>query len=128
MALLAGAGIARERVFITNAVLCNPRDAKGRNDMPAAPEIARCRPFLEETLRLVDAPVVVTLGRIALASLDRIATHGLTLRHDVGRAAAWAGRTLVPLYHPGPRAQIHRSFDKQQADFIALARLIRGGP
>ncbi len=124
-ALLAGAGIPRERVFVTNAVLCNPRDAQGRNAAPSSLEVANCRPFLRETLKLIAAPIVVSLGRVALAALEGISPNGLVLRHDVGRVVPWAGRLLVPLYHPGPRAQLHRSFAQQQEDFAALAELIR---
>jgi uracil-DNA glycosylase family 4 len=122
-ALLIGAGICRERIFVTNAVLCNPRDERGRNARPSAAELARCRPFLRRTLDVVRAPVVVALGRVALESLRAVEPHDVELRRDVGHAVPWAGRLLVPLYHPGPRAQIHRSFALQQGDFIALARL-----
>ena len=65
-AFLALAGLSRDGVFITNAVLCNPTDAVGRNRTPSSGEIARCRPFLARTLALIDAPVVVALGRVAL--------------------------------------------------------------
>src|SRR5258707_1380878 len=37
--LLARAGLRRDDVFITNAVLCNPQDAGGRNDEPSAAEL-----------------------------------------------------------------------------------------
>lgn len=119
--LLAAADIAREQVFVTNAVLCNPRDVQGRNATPSMREVANCRPLLAETLALVRAPLVVALGRIALATLDRIEPHGLSLRHDVARIVPWHGRHLAPLYHPGPRAQLHRSFVQQQEDFRAIA-------
>ncbi|HXK34242.1 MAG TPA: uracil-DNA glycosylase family protein, partial [Dehalococcoidia bacterium] len=49
-AFLALAGIPRAHAFITNAVLCNPLDAQGRNRPPAPAEVARCRPFLARTL------------------------------------------------------------------------------
>jgi DNA polymerase len=45
------------------------------------------------------------------------------LRRDLGKAVRWSGRTLVPLYHPGPRAQLHRPFCAQQEDFVELERL-----
>jgi len=122
--LLATAGIARNGVFVTNAVLCNPRDPQGRNAPPALTEIARCQPFLRRTIDLVAAPVIVALGRVALAALARLEAHDLELRRDIGRAIAWRGRILVPLYHPGPRAQIHRPLVAQERDFAALAALL----
>src|SRR5437763_1354383 len=55
-AFLAIAGIRREDVFVTNAVLCTPLDGGGRNRPPTAAESARCGRFLERTLDLVSAP------------------------------------------------------------------------
>ena len=39
--LLPETGLSRERVFITNAVLCNPKDQLGRNDAPRRAEVGR---------------------------------------------------------------------------------------
>lgn len=117
--LLLEAGLRREEVFVTNAVLCNPRTPDGRNRAPSRTERASCLEHLRPVLELVRAPVVVSLGAVALAQLDAIAPHGLSLR-DVAQPAAWRDRVLFPLYHPGPRAQIHRPFALQQADFRAL--------
>jgi uracil-DNA glycosylase family 4 len=119
--LLAGAGLRRDEVFVTNAVLCNPRCPRGLNRPPSASELANCRRHLAETLRIVAAPIVVSLGAVALAALAEIEPHRLTLRAHVGQPTPWRGRTLVPLYHPGPRAQIHRPFALQAADFRRLA-------
>jgi uracil-DNA glycosylase family 4 len=124
-ALLAVAGLGREWLFITNAVLCNPQDAAGRNRPPARDELANCRGLLARQLALVDAPIVAPLGAVALATLDTLAPHGLRLRDAVARPVPWQGRLLFPLYHPGPRAQLHRSFDRQRADFAALGDLAR---
>jgi uracil-DNA glycosylase family 4 len=124
--LLEVAGLARADIFITNAILCNPRDEGGRNRGPSREELANCRPFLTRQLATIDAPFVVTLGAIALAALNALAPHGLRLREAVGQPIGWQGRTLVPLYHPGPRAQLHRPLATQQADFVALGMLVRG--
>jgi uracil-DNA glycosylase len=124
-ALLAAAGLRRADVFITNAVLCNPRDSQARNRPPARAELAACGDFLARQLAVIAAPLVVPLGAVALAALGAIAPHGLRLRDAVGRPVAWSGRLLLPLYHPGPRAQLHRPFAMQQADFVALGTLAR---
>jgi uracil-DNA glycosylase family 4 len=118
--LLAEAGMRRDEVFVTNAVLCNPRCPRGLNRAPTPAEVVNCQPHLAATLRCVAAPLVVTLGAVALRALDALEPHGLTLRRDVGQATPWRERTLVPLYHPGPRAQIHRPFARQAADFRQL--------
>lgn len=124
-ALLAHAGLGRDQVFVTNAVLCNPQDDRGRNRPPSRDELANCRGFLARQLALVAAPVVAPLGAVALAALDALAPHGLRLRESVGRPAPWAGKLLFPLYHPGPRAQLHRPTALQRADFAALGALVR---
>src|SRR5262249_9166813 len=123
--LIAEAGLTRGKIFVTNAVLCNPRDTRGCNRRPNPAELANCAAHLAGQLDLVAAPLVVTLGVIALRALDRIAPHGLSLRDDIGRAVPWRGRTLVALYHPGPQAMIHRPFARQVEDYRALGGLVR---
>jgi uracil-DNA glycosylase family 4 len=126
--LLAEAGLARDEIFVTNAVLCNPRSARGNNRTPTRSEMRNCASHLRDLLALVRAPLVVTLGAVALAQLDALSPHGLALRDDVGKPHRWLDRTLLPLYHPGPRAQIHRPFALQQADFRALRDTIAALP
>lgn len=123
--LLAEAGLQRSEIFITNAILCNPRDARGRNAPPAASEIRNCSGFLVATLDLLDPPVVVTLGAVALRALSLITSHQATLGGNVGDLLPWRGRWLIPLYHPGPRAQVHRSFARQTEDFRRLRTQVR---
>lgn len=124
--LLALSGWRREELFVTNAVLCNPQDAAGRNRPPSAVESANCLPHLAATLALLNPLLVLALGQRALAALDRIEPHGLRLREAAGRAHPWHGRLLAPLYHPGPRALIHRSLDRQIEDWrAARAALMR---
>jgi uracil-DNA glycosylase family 4 len=126
-AFLALAGLRREEVFVTNAVLCNPVDALGRNRPPRPAEVRRCRPFLEAQLTLADPWLVVALGGVALAALGRIEPHGLLLARDRGRLVSWRGRCLVALYHPGRRSLVHRNEPDQRSDWRALGRLLRVG-
>ena len=118
------AGIARSDVFVTNAVLCNPLDAQGRNRTPSSRERAHCRAYLSRTLDVVAAPVVVALGSVALESLRDIASHGASLARDAGSPLPWGGRTLVPLYHPSRQSTLHRSEERQQADWRALGAFL----
>jgi uracil-DNA glycosylase family 4 len=122
--LLTAAGLAREAVFVTNAVLCNPRDAQGRNAPPTKDELARCSGFLERQLALVNPAVVAPMGAVALKALDRLCRHGLTLTESAGRPHAWSGRVLFPLVHPSPRARVHRPEAAQRADWEKLARVL----
>jgi uracil-DNA glycosylase len=122
--LLDKADIPRETIFITNAVLCNPRDEQGRNAPPTRSEISNCVGHLKETIEIIQPRFVVTLGTVALQTLKTMETHSLQLSQDVGRCISWYERRLVPLYHPGPRAQLHRSFEKQIEDFQNLAKIL----
>lgn len=125
--LLAAAELNRDAVFITNAVLCNPRDAAGRNVRPAALELQNCREKLVATVQIIDPLWVVALGAVALATLGRIGGHGLSLATHVATAHPWRGRWLVPMYHPGPRSVARRGRGAHLEDYRRLGRLIRGG-
>jgi uracil-DNA glycosylase family 4 len=125
---LAHAGIDRARVFVTNAVLCNPRGADGLNDRPRAAEIRNCSEHLRAQIGLLDPRWVVSLGRTALDALNLIEPHGLSLAEHVGTGEPWYERTLVPLYHPGGRAVARRGFAQHVADYAALAALLTGSP
>jgi len=125
--LLEQVGLSRYDAFVTNAVLCNPKDENGNNATPSSSEVANCASFLKEQLELVDAPVVVTLGAVALRATALVTVHALTLKDSVRRAHLWAGRQLIPAYHPGQRAMVHRSFANQLADYQFVAEVVRRG-
>ncbi|MDZ4278693.1 MAG: uracil-DNA glycosylase family protein, partial [Dehalococcoidia bacterium] len=97
------------------------------NRRPAGREVAACRGFLAETHRLVRAPVVVALGVVALDALRRIEPHEAVLARDVGHAIDWAGRTLVPLYHPSIQSTLTRPHDAQRRDWRLLGQVVRSG-
>jgi uracil-DNA glycosylase len=101
--LLGRAGLTRAEVFVTNAVLCNPQDAKGRNAEPTAAELRRCGEHLRATLAVVDAPLVVALGRTAFAALQAVAPTTVPWPDALGTTTLWQGRLLAATYHPGPR-------------------------
>lgn len=118
--MLSLAGWTRADVFVTNCVLCNPRDESGNNDAPSDEELTNCSFNLEQTIRMVDPRVIVTLGAKALQALNLIERHDYTLSGSVGKQLRWWHRTVVPLYHPSPRAMLHRSMKQQEADFADL--------
>jgi DNA polymerase len=123
---LASVGLTREEIFITNAVLCNPRKASGANRRPSLSEIKNCSDFLRRQVELIDPRVVVTLGSVALAALRSVEYHPLTLKEDAGRVHEWGGRLLVPLYHPSPQVLAsHRREAAQLEDYRGVARALR---
>lgn len=106
---LSLAGLRRETLFVTNAVLCLPLDARGRNRRPTSAEVAACASFLHAQLSLVRPRIVLALGATALAALARIEPHDASLTRDAGRAFPWRGGWLLPLYHPGFRSTARRA-------------------
>jgi uracil-DNA glycosylase family 4 len=114
----------REEVFITNAVLCNPKQENGNNGTPTSEEIANCSAYLEMLINLVSPDVIVTLGAMALSALEMLSPHGIELRVGIAQIVPWRNTRLFPLYHPGPRAIIHRSLAKQRSDFMLLSKAV----
>lgn len=119
--LLSNIGWARDDVFITNAILCNPQDEKGNNATPTKDEICNCSYYLNMVLELIEPEVVVTLGAKALEALNNIENHEYTLKDNVATLVSWHGTKIFPMYHMSPRAAIHRSIIQQRTDFIALS-------
>ena len=118
--LLDFVGISRMELFITNAVLCNPKDDKGNNATPTTSEANNCSSFLKEQIDLINPSIVATLGLNALKATSSIESHNLTLKENVRTKNKWYGRFLIPLYHPGQRAMIHRSLANQRSDYQFL--------
>jgi uracil-DNA glycosylase family 4 len=127
-ALLDAAGWSRADVFITNAVLCNPRDPRGNNRTPTRVELANCSDWLARQVDVVSPVLVVALGATALRALATIAPHDLNVRDAGADPLPWASRWLAAAYHPGARAAIHRPFSQQVLDFVALAEWLRARP
>jgi len=122
--LISRAGINREAIFITNAVLCNPRAADGKNGSPTTTEIRNCSIYLEETLNIIGPRYVVALGKAALTALRAIHPLELELRESVGQLFPWNGCQVYPLYHPGPRAFVWRPKSRQAKDYELLGHLL----
>lgn len=122
--LLGNVGWRREDIFITNAILCNPKEDNGNNGTPTQEEIANCSAYLEMVIALVRPDAIVTLGATALTALDLLEPHGVKLREGVAQLVPWRSTRLFPLYHPGPRAIIHRSLAKQRSDFMLLSKVV----
>lgn len=117
--------LARTDIFITNAVLCNPHKLSGANRTPSRAEITNCAVFLQRQLELLNAPVIATLGRVALEALKAVAYHDFTLQQHAGRILRWNKRLLVPLFHPSPQVLAsHRREAAQLEDYQELRRAL----
>ena len=91
--IIEAMGMRREDVYIVNTVLCRPPN----NRNPEPEEIASCRPFLEEQIRLVRPRVVVTLGSFAAQAVLGTEEPISKLR---GRWHDAHGSRVMPTYHP----------------------------
>lgn len=123
--LLQFAGLTRQQIFITNAVLCNPRDEKGNNSAPNKGEVQNCSLHLSILIDIIEPELIVPLGQCALRSLHIIKAHHIKLRQDIRKPTKWGKHTVVPIYHPGPRTAIYRSIADQKEDFSFLVEILQ---
>ncbi len=117
-------GWSRNDIFISNAVICNPRKSDGNNDTPTLKEIRNCSTYLTELINILNPEYIVTLGAKALQSLNIICPHNIVLKNDVAKPYKWNNRIVFPLYHSGPRAFIHRPLKKQAEDYNNLKNFV----
>jgi uracil-DNA glycosylase family 4 len=114
-----------QRVFITNVVRCNPRDARGRNRDPDAREIVNCRSHLATELALARPRLVAGLGRLAWRELAGPATPFAPLDASPIQTA---GHLLFPLYHPAYVIRGAYAERLYARDFDRLAKFLRQTP
>ena len=91
--IIEAMGMTRDQVYIVNTVKCRP--ANNRN--PEPDEIAACRPFFEEQVRLVAPRAIVTLGTFAAQAVLGIPEPISQLR---GRWHDAYGARVMPTFHP----------------------------
>ncbi|MBT8217872.1 MAG: uracil-DNA glycosylase [Acidimicrobiia bacterium] len=119
--LLERVGLSRTDVYIANVVKCRP---PGNRD-PRPDEIAACKSYLAEQIRLIDPAAVVTLGNFSTKLLLKTETGITRMR---GRAYPWWNRHVVPTFHPaaalrnGPRVVEEMVTDLQLATRIIAER------
>lgn len=122
--LLSTCGIRLHESFVTNAVLCMPRDHTGKAATPSAKEIENCSEFLMAQVRLARPHVIVSMGAVALRALGRLSPHNLIVGRDHGRAVGWEGHRLLCLYHPSPRVVARVGWAVLADDISSLPRLL----
>ena len=102
---LAGIGLRREALYITNAVKFRPtkEGVSGRlsNRPPTGEEVSLFRPWLLEELAAVSPRVVATLGNTALRAVTGNTALTIGETHGIPRPLGKNAQTIVfPLYHP----------------------------
>jgi uracil-DNA glycosylase family 4 len=114
--LLAGIGLDRSKVFITNVVRHRPPE--NRDPLPS--EVEACDVWLRAHLETLRPKVVVTLGRFAMYKF--LPGESITRVH--GRARQVDGVTVFPVFHPAAALHQPSLRTELERDFQALARLL----
>lgn len=80
-------------VYICNIIKCRPP----ANRVPATTEVAACKPYLLEQIRLVDPKIILLTGATSVRSLtgDKRAMNKIR-----GTWIEWEGRLCMPILHP----------------------------
>lgn len=107
-AALNSAGIKREDVYITNAVLCMTTPPR----TPKASEVECCRNRLLEEIKSRSPKVIIALGKIATKALLGIYKPISDIRGSL-RQATHLNAYVIPTYHPAAilrNPRLHRDF------------------
>ena len=99
-------------------VKCRPP----KNRDPEETEVAACRPWLEEQIRIIDPKIIVCLGRV---SAIRFIDPNFKFTKEHGQFIEKDGRLVMGTFHP---AAILRNPNQKPAameDFFALQEKIK---
>ena len=131
------AGIARERLYVTNAVKHFKFIVRGKRRLHQAPkvtEIRACRPWLEGELQRIKPALIVALGATAAHALFGRTTpieknRGRLFEHAIGHEHARVMVTVHPSYllrlpNEALRAEAYRNF---VADLRFAAAAVENG-
>jgi DNA polymerase len=91
--ILASVGLDESNVYICNINKCRPPG----NRVPTDEEVAACKPYLLEQIRLVDPKIILLTGATAVKAItgDK---RGITKIR--GEWMQWQGRWVMPILHP----------------------------
>lgn len=126
------AGIARERVYVTNAVKHFRFERRGKrriHEKPSVAHIVACRPWLEAEFEAVQPAVVVALGATAARSVlgrtVRIGeVRGRVMPPDAAGGASALPAPVLVTTHPSALLRIDDAADRAAA-FDALVDDLR---
>lgn len=114
--LLAGIGLDRSKVFITNVVRHRPPE----NRDPLPDEIAACDVWFRAHVEALRPKVVVTLGRFAMYKF--LPGESITRIH--GKARRVGDVTVFPMFHPAAALHQPSLRVELEKDFQTLAGML----
>ncbi len=92
--ILAAVKLSAENdVYICNIVKCRPPE----NRVPTPDEMAACKPYLLEQIRLVNPQIILLTGATAMRGITGN-KQGITKIR--GQWIEWEGRLCMPIFHP----------------------------
>jgi DNA polymerase-1 len=119
-------GIARDDVYITNAVKCRPPN----NSTPKLKNIDACRDYLIEEIREVQPKIIIGLGNIAMQTLLRMRKP---FRMGNSRGGTYnlddEGLThipVIPTYHPAYIKRNEDALNPTLEDFTRALKILSG--
>ena len=124
--MLRALGLARgEATYIANVVKCRPVGPDGRDRPPTAGESAACQPYLERQIALLQPDIIVALGKVSAMALLGLPEDS-SLSSVRGKPATYAGRPLLPTFHPA--YLLRKPADKALAwrDLCTARRMVDG--
>ena len=118
--MLAAIGLRRDKnVFIANVLKCRPPG--NRNPEPG--EVAKCSPYLQRQIELVQPKLILAMGRFAVQALLNTEATIASLRGTVHQVH---GVPLVVTYHPAYLLRNLPDKAKAWADLVFAKRTIAG--
>lgn len=117
---LAENGLTRDEVYITNVVKARPPE----NRDPTPAEIEAYKPYLDRQLAIINAPVIVTLGRFSMAKF----LGDVRISQVHGKAQLVKGKVVLPFYHPAAALRAGAVLEQFREDFRHLAEIKKDLP
>lgn len=107
-----------KNIYIANMVKCRPP----QNRDPSEDEVALCRPWLEEQIKLINPKIIVCLGRI---SAIRFIDPNFKVTKEHGNFIERDGRLLMGTFHPAAILRNPNNKPAAMEDFFDLQEKIK---
>jgi DNA polymerase len=118
--MLAAIGLTRQKnVYIANVLKCRPPG----NRNPEPEEVAKCTPFLQQQIKLIEPKLILAMGRFAAQTLLNTDASIASLR---GSLHKYAGVPLIVTYHPAYLLRNLPDKSKAWADLVFARRTMAG--
>lgn len=119
--LLAGIGLKREEVYITNVVKCRPPN----NRDPTEEEINACSPYLDKQIDIIRPKIIVPLGRHSMTYILKkfsFEPEPISKIHGkIFEARTLFGKIVImPMYHPAVALYKPQLREELEKDFKKL--------